>query len=712
MREKEEAMKISKLFNTLPKRLVAAASVGLAVLLPATTMAAAVTIQGSMGVANVTAGETQYQPTTNATYNQVVRLQVYYHNTELPDSGKVAQNLRVKIDIPSAPGKTQTQTATISGDNTNTVTAKTTVNLDRSDAYLQFLPGSANWRHNTGTDQNPVWTDTAISDSVVTGGAGLVLENEKPCYNYAATVTVLARVMVPGVSITKQVRAKGTTAWSTSMTGQPGQKVEYLISYANTGNTEQRNVVVADKLPAGVTYTPGSTQLANGLYPDGKTMPDGVTSGGIIIGTYPAGIKAWIMFEATLPGTDKLSCGANLLRNMATVQPEGMNYFYNTADVTVNKDCQTEPVYSCDNLDVVKGDNRSVTATVKYTAKDGATYKNTTLVWGDGNQEVITGTTGNHQYAADGTFTVTANMLFNVNGTEKSPAVNPACSKTVTFSTTAKTPSVKIEKTVEKPVVDVNSKFDYKIKVTNNGEVNLTNVKVHDTPADGSHIQLISANGVGSISGNTWSYTIPSLKVGESKTFTLTAKVTQYTEGELVNTACVNAPEVNPSEPSKDDDCSSVPVTVTKPSVPTYSCDALTLTASTDRNVNAKVSYTGTNGASLKMVTYNWGDQSEPYVTDKTSADHQYTADGTYSVSVRLLFDVKGADKYAADNANCVKTVTFTSPTEPGTTEPTPPQVLPNTGAGSVIGIFGVASVLGALGYRLFLGRKFSREDK
>lgn len=479
-------MKLSKLFNSLPKRIIAATALGLAVLLPATTMAAAITIQGSMGVANVTSGEQTYSHSTNATYNQVVKLQVYYHNTELPDSGKIAQNLRVKITIPSTPGKVQTQTATISGDNTNTVTASTTVNLDRSDAYIQYIPGSANWRHNTGTDQNPVWTNTAISDAVVTSGNGLVLENEKPCYNFAATVTVLARVMVPGVSVTKQVRAQGTTAWAASMTGTPGEKVQYLISYANTGNTMQNNVVIGDKLPAGVTYVAGSTQLANGVYPSGKTMPDGLTTNGLVIGSYPSGIKAWVMFDAVLPTADKLSCGTNVLHNIATAQPEGMPVYYGTADVTVNKTC---------------------------------------------------------------------------------------------------------------------------------------------TPP---------------------------------------------------------------------------------PKTPVYSCDLLTLTPGDNRTVTAKVDYTAENGASLKLVTYNWGDSTTPFVTNKTTADHQYSADGTYTVSTKLLFSVNGTDKYAADNANCVKTVTFTTPSTPQTPPQTPP-TLPNTGAGNVIGVFGVVSVLGAIVYRWFLGRKFAR---
>ena len=480
-------MKLSKLFNSTKKRILAGAILALAIFVPVSqSLAAAVTIEGNMGVANKTAGDTTYSSSVNASYNDVVKIEVYYHNRELPDSGKIAQNVRMKIDIPSTPGIHQTQTATISGDNTNTVTKTTSVTLNRSDAYLQYLPGSAVWRHNIGTNDSPNWVDTVISDNVVMGGSGLVLENEQPCYNFSATVTVLARVMVPGVSVTKQVRVKGTTAWSTSITAKAGDTVQYLISYKNTGNTDQNSVVVADKLPQGVTYVNGTTYLANDSAPNGKQVADGVTVGGITIGNYNPGVNAFVIFNATLPSEASLSCGSNLLRNIATVQPAGMNYYYNTADVTINKTC---------------------------------------------------------------------------------------------------------------------------------------------TPP---------------------------------------------------------------------------------PKTPVYSCDLLTLTTGDNRTVTANVQYTAQNGASFKVATYNWGDSSTPFVTNKTSANHQYSADGTYTVSAKLLFNVNGTDKYAADNANCVKTVTFTTPNTPPQTPPTPP-VLPNTGAGSVIGIFGVVSVLGAIGYRLFLGRKFAR---
>ncbi|HRJ06142.1 MAG TPA: LPXTG cell wall anchor domain-containing protein [Candidatus Saccharibacteria bacterium] len=121
------------------------------------------------------------------------------------------------------------------------------------------------------------------------------------------------------------------------------------------------------------------------------------------------------------------------------------------------------------------------------------------------------------------------------------------------------TPGIKVEKHVENVKykrVGVNVEFSYQIKVTNTGEVDLKDVEVTDTPEDG--ITLLESQIVGTVENNQWTYTISELAVGESRDFTLQAKVPQFLAGRLTNTVCVDAPEV----PGNPDDCDEAEVDV------------------------------------------------------------------------------------------------------------------------------------------------------
>ncbi len=126
-----------------------------------------------------------------------------------------------------------------------------------------------------------------------------------------------------------------------------------------------------------------------------------------------------------------------------------------------------------------------------------------------------------------------------------------------------KEPAVEIQKDVSKPVVAVNEVFTYTVKVTNTGNIDLKNVKVDD-PAP-ANIVFEAAQQTAGITFTFNPYRIQAviaeLKKGESKSFSMTAKVTKYVPTQIINTACVNADEVNPEKPEQSDDCDDVPVT-------------------------------------------------------------------------------------------------------------------------------------------------------
>ncbi|HET8708840.1 MAG TPA: DUF11 domain-containing protein [Candidatus Saccharimonadales bacterium] len=431
-------MKLSHMFDSLPKRFFAALTVALAFALPTMSLAAeTVQIEGIMGVANVTNGDTAYKETVDAKVGQVVKYQIFYRNKEAADSGKVAKNLNVKVNVPAQAGKTQKATVTIKADNSNTVTSSTTVNLDNASAYLQYIPGSAVWRHRSGDS----YTDTKVSDQIVNGGT--TLGDVQPGDDNAQTVTILARVVTNGVKFTKQVENAGETdKWSGSNTANPGDTVLYRLSYQNSGSSTQNAVVISDTLPKNVSLVPGSTHVIVGSK-DVADDTNHIASGGLDLGNYEAGAGVTVTFEAKLPTADKLDCGDTTLSNIGAVQPKDLPQYFGTATTVVTKKCApanpAAPVYSCNAFDFKQGDNRTITITkFDTTAKNGATFKDVVIDWGDDSDQLTTdkavGKT--HTYAKDGAYTVAATAHFTVNGQDKAAPVG-TCTKVATFTGSA-----------------------------------------------------------------------------------------------------------------------------------------------------------------------------------------------------------------------------------------------------------------------------------
>lgn len=303
------------------------AAVALVAVPAVATAAGQVAIESRTAVANVTAGDTTYSKAVNAKTDEVVKVQIWYHNKEEANSGKVANNLKVKVDLPTAPGKAQKVTGTVSADNANTVVDTANVNLDLDQSRLEYIPGSAVWRHNKGTNEAPNWVTEKISDQVV--GTGIVLENAQPCFNFEANVTVLARVKTDAVSITKQVRIAGEKNWVTENTAKAGDTLEYQITFKNEGNTRLDNVVIGDNMPANLTYVKGSTKLKNGANPNGIAIPnDNIINGGINVGNYEPGAVGYVLIQAKINPT--LNPGKSEFKNVALVKANN-TVIYNTA---------------------------------------------------------------------------------------------------------------------------------------------------------------------------------------------------------------------------------------------------------------------------------------------------------------------------------------------------------------------------------------------
>lgn len=368
-------------------------------------------------------------------------------NTEAyPDKDLKAVNTTLKTVVSPATGTQSAITAYVSADNATPqkVYADAFFNSGNGQQFnLAYVQGSATVYNNgyaAGGQGKP------FSDSLVTAsGAKLGFEREGDgvipgCFHYINYVYFKVKPQfpqTPNFTVEKAVGDASKNEWHKDMAIQPGQTVDYRIKYKNTGEVQMDNVVVQDKLPAHMSYVPGSSKLYNTQNPQGKDLTDGVTGQGINIGSHAPGGASYVVFKAKADTLDKLECGLNKLTNTATVETD-YGQKSDTADVEVNKECQ-QPVYTCDALAVNKVSDFKYTFKTGYTVKNGTFKSVSYAVFDKDNTQVATvaGAPNEASYTqtTPGTYTVKATVTFTVNG-EDVVATSDNCVKQFTIPPT------------------------------------------------------------------------------------------------------------------------------------------------------------------------------------------------------------------------------------------------------------------------------------
>lgn len=322
-------------------------------------------IESDTSVANVTAGHTQYYGSVDANINDVVKVQVWYHNKEGSTSGKNANDLNVKVNLPSTDQTAHVITSVVGGTNTNVITNTTAVQTSTA-TTLQYIPGTAFRKYNSGTNEAPNIVTVAIADGVVTGN-GFTIPAMKPCWNFEETITVQARVMAPVVSITKRVRVENTGSYVTNLVAQSGSKLDYAFEIKNEGNVTLNNVIVRDKMPDGISFVPGSVSIISALYPSGKTISDGIFTNGSAIGDFTPGANAVITFKAVVSQT--LTAGDHTFTNYSYVRSDELSERYNVAIVTVHIEGKGTPLTPVCTIYATPGEiNNGSSATLTFSS--------------------------------------------------------------------------------------------------------------------------------------------------------------------------------------------------------------------------------------------------------------------------------------------------------------------------------------------------------
>ncbi len=293
---------------------------------------------------------------SNVEAGKTYTIRMVVHNNAADNLNLKAINTRAMVGMPSNSGTTLSITNYVSADNADPVKVWDEVVFKGSKEFsLVYVPGSARIYNNgyaAGGSGKP------LTDSLVTS-AGSVLGYEKAgdgiipgCFKYLSYVEYKVKPQfadTPEYSLVKDVRKSGTTTYGQNASVNPGDKVDFRITFKNTGKVTLENVIIKDVLPAGMTYVSGSAKLQNSnyVYPNMYSLNEKLFSEGSNIGTYTSGANAFVTFSATVNANDKLPvCGVNNLKNVAKVETD-YSKKEDDAVVTVNKECKEKTIEVC-----------------------------------------------------------------------------------------------------------------------------------------------------------------------------------------------------------------------------------------------------------------------------------------------------------------------------------------------------------------------------
>ncbi|HEX7484486.1 MAG TPA: isopeptide-forming domain-containing fimbrial protein [Candidatus Saccharimonadales bacterium] len=293
----------------------------------------------------------------NSTYADDIAMQpgkeysvmVFFHNnakTSLNTAENnykgIAKNTKMRVQMPATvkAGEKARITGFISADNAQPQEVwDEAYGSVSNNVALRYVKDSAVISSNGAVDGQK------LPETLYTTGAALGYDgldgNLPGCNQYAGYVVFKVKVDQPNFEVEKTVSLKGKNDYKESVTTTAGSEVEYKIHYKNTGTTEQKDVVIKDVLPAGVSYVAGTTQVSNGAsnFQWKPTTDNEVTKRGINVGNYAAGAGAYVKFTAKVADNANLAkCGVNTLTNKATAETNNGNKS-DTADVMVTKTC-------------------------------------------------------------------------------------------------------------------------------------------------------------------------------------------------------------------------------------------------------------------------------------------------------------------------------------------------------------------------------------
>ena len=313
-----------------------------------------------------------------------------------------------------------------------------------------------------------------------------------------------------------------------------GDSIDYTITVNNIGKADAKHVVVVDRLDKGLKYVSSSH---NGVYDEAShtvTWVVDIAVGSSLDLTVTAFAEEYgVLTNIVSVGDKSASVDVNVPEIIPnkTADIENPNFGDNvTYTVTVTNDGNAD-AKAVVVRDVLGKDLKFVSATGTYTF-DEATN---TITW---TVDVDAGKTE--------TFTVVATVINYGNVTNSLVVGNKTFNKNVTV------PEITPDKTVDNENPNFGDNLTYTVTVKNEGNGNATDVIIVDNLGKG--LEYVSSTGNYDNKTNTITWKVD-LASGETKTFTVVAKIIGYTDvtnevtvGNKTSAVTVNIPEIIPAK--------------------------------------------------------------------------------------------------------------------------------------------------------------------
>lgn len=362
-------------------------------------------------------------------------VRMYVHNNAASSLNLVAENVTAKFNLPTTTGKSIQVNGFLSASNVGAdkkgnagkyaeVYDHATFNSDRN-FNLAYVGGSLKYENNVFGAAG-----TSLPESIFTSAGAKLgyskLDGKIPgCFQYAGYVTFKVKPQIAkttNFSLTKMVSKHGENKWVENYKAQPGEKVDFLLSYQNTGEVQHNDVTFRDTLPKGLTYVKDSTKWNNASKKNMQADNNLTTGVGVNVGSYAPKANAWIVFSAKVAEKDQLECGTNTLVNKGKVNTGGYA-IEDTATVTVDKECKPVARYTCNTLTVTTVDRTNFKFTTSYTVQN-AKFKSVTYTIRNANGTIVdtktsTSNTLNYTRTTPGAYTVSASVTVTVDGVDK-----------------------------------------------------------------------------------------------------------------------------------------------------------------------------------------------------------------------------------------------------------------------------------------------------